>query len=252
MADIEISLIADQLGKNIKNLAPQVEAELQQAVENLAHAAYSAMVAKIQGMSLDPKNRADYLKALKFQDLGEHTWLIYLDGDWAQKLEGGFGAYSIKDVLLQSQKIVQVGSRMGEPWVRKNKQGKKYAAVPFDHKPFSGGKMGNLGDDIKKILVKNRAGSEQSITKIFMDLEGKPISGKVAVATNTGIANLEGLTKYQSVSDTGHVSSIYLTYRMVSEDSKGWQHPGHAGYNLFKEAETYVQTELRNIIKNLV
>ncbi len=251
--DIEVKLIADELGKSLKNMAPQVEAELQQAVGNLANAAYAAMVAKVQGMSMDPKSRQSYLKALKFEDLGDATWLIYLDGDWAQKLEEGFDAYNIKDVLLKSTKTVEVGSRAGQPWVRRNKEGKKFAAVPFEHKPFSGEKMaGNLSDDIKKILVKNRAGAEQPITKIFNDLEGKPIHGKVATATGVGVPNLEGLTKYQHVHESGKVSSVYMTFRNVGEDSKGWVHPGHDGYNLFKEAEQYVQTELRNILNNLL
>jgi len=252
--DIEVKLIAEELGKSLKNIAPQVQAELEQAVGNLANAAYAAMVAKVQGMSLDPKNRQAYLKALKFENLGDATWLIYLDGEWAQKLEEGFGAYSIKDQLLKSTKTVEVGSRSGQPWVRKSKKGSKYAAVPFEHKPFSGEKMaGNLADDISKILVKNRMGEDQPITKIFKDLEGKPIAGKVAVGgehpTNP---NLTGLTKYQSVSDSGKVSSIYMTYRMVSENSTGWTHPGHGGYQLFKEAEEYVQTELKNILNTLL
>ncbi len=252
--DIEVKLIAEELGKDIENLAPQVEHELEQAVENLAQAAYSSMIARIQGMSMDPKNRQDYLKALKFTNLGDATWLIYLEGDWATKLEEGFGPYSIKDQLLSSSKTVQVGSRAGQPWVRKSAKGKKYAVVPFEHKPFSGEKMaGNLSDDIKKILVKNRAGKEQSITKIFKDLGGKPLSGKVAtVGEVEGQPNLAGLTKYQSVSEKGRVSSIYMTYRIVHEDSPGWLHPGHKGYQLFKEAEDFVESELKNILETLL
>lgn len=251
--DIEINLIAEELGKSLKNLAPSVQAELEQAVGNLANAAYAGMIAKIQSMGMDPKNRQDYLKALKFEDLGDATWMIYLDGSWANKLEEGYGPYSIKDQLLKSTKIVEVGSRAGLPWVRKSKKGTKYAAVPFEHKPFSGEKMsGNLADDIKKIMVKNRAGSEQPITQTFMDIEGKPIHGKVATATNVGVPNLEGLTKYQHVHESGKVSSVYMTYRFVSENSSGWMHPGHDGYQLFKEAEQYVQGELKNILNTLL
>lgn len=252
--DIEVKLIADQLGKDIAGIAPQVEAELNRAVENLAHAAYSAIIAKMQGMSMDPKNRQDYLRGLKFQDLDDSTWLIYLDGDWPNKLEEGYGSYSIKDQLLKSEKLVTVGSRAGQKWVRTSKKGKKYAAVPFTHHPSSGEKgSGNLGEDIKKILVSNRAGQQQSITKIFKDLEGKPLHGKVAVAGEVpGQPNLKGLTKYQFVHDSGKVSSVYMTYRMVGEDSPGWRHPGHAGYQLFKEAEQYVENELKNIINTLL
>lgn len=252
--DISIKIIADKLGKDLEKIAPSIEAELNLAVENLAHAAYSAMVAKVQGMSMDPQNRKDYLKALKIDDLGEGTWLIHLDGEWATKLEEGYSAYSIKEALLKSTKTVQVGSRAGQPWVRTSKKGKKYAAVPFGHKPSSGEKKtGSLGEDIKGIFAKNQSGQTQSITKIFKDLDGKPLSGKVAVGGKVdGNPNLSNLTKYQFVSEKGHVSSVYMTYRMVSEDSSGWMHPGHPGYQLFKEAEQYVQTELENILKTLL
>lgn len=252
--DIEVAIIAKELGKSLENIAPQVQAELEQAVENLANAAYAAMVSKIQGMSMDPKNRQDYLRALKFQELGDATWLIYLDGDWPKKLEEGFESYSIKDVLLKSTKTVEVGARAGLPWVRKNKKNKKFAAVPFEHKPFSGEKMaGDMAEDIKKMMGHNRAGELQPITQIFTDLSGKPIHGKIsAVSNETTPKNLQGLSKYQFVHDSGKVSSVYMTFRMVSEDSKGWQHPGHSGYQLFEEAEKYVEAELKNILNTLL
>lgn len=251
--DIELKVLADELGKDLEKIAPQVEFELQRAVENVAHAAYAAMIAKVQSMTLDPKNRQDYLRALKFENLGDGSYLIFLDGERAQTLEDGQGAWSIKDALLKSQKVVEIGSRAGQPWVRTSKDNKKYAAVPFEHHPFSGHKSGNLGEDIKKLLVKNRAGVDQPITKIFNDLGGKPIHGKVAtVGEVPGQPNLSGLTKYQQVSDSGKVSSIYMTYRMVSEDSPGWMHPGTDGYQLFKEAEQYVEQELKNILKSLL
>lgn len=252
--DLELKLIADQLGKDLENLAPQIESELQKAIESIANTVYASMIAKVQSMNLDPKNRADYLRALKFENLGEGTFLIYLDGSRAQTLEDGHESYSIKDALLKSDKIVQVGSRSGLPWVRTSKANKKYAAVPFEHHPFSGHKAsGNLGEDIKKLLVRNRAGKDQPITKIFKDLGDKPIHGKVAtVGKVEDQPNLSGLTKYQFVHDSGKVSSIYMTYRMVSEDSTGWQHPGSDGYQLFKEAEEYVENEMKNVLQTLL
>lgn len=252
--DIEINTIAEELGKSLKNLAPQVQAELEQAVGNLAEATYASIIAKIQSMSLDPKNRQAYLKGLKFDDLGDATWLISLDGEWPNKLEEGFAPYSIKDVLLQSSKTVQVGSRAGLPWVRKSKKGTKYAAVPFEHKPFSGeNASGDLATDIQRMMGRNRAGELQGITEIFNDLEGKPISGKISShSMDSTPQNLKGLVKYQHVHDSGKVSSVYMTFRFVSENSTGWIHPGHSGYQLFKEAEEYVNAELKNIINTLV
>ena len=253
MSDISVKLKAEQLGKSIDNLTPQLEAELNSAVENVAVAAHASMISRVQGMSMDPKNRQDYLRALKYQKLSDSSFLIFLDGSWPKKLEEGFGPYSIKDQLLRSNKVVEVGSRAGESWVRTSKKGKKYAAVPFEQKPFSGEKMaGNLADDIKKMVATNMAGKKQSITKTFKDLEGNPIAGKVATVKDSENENLKGLSKYQFIHDSGRVSSVYMTYRMVHEDHPGWQHPGHKGYQLFKQAEEYIDQELENIINTLL
>ncbi len=255
MSDISLKLRAEALAKSIENLAPRVEEELNEAVKNLAYAAHSAMVNKIQTMSMDPKNRSDYLKALKIQDLGKDSYLISLDGDWANKLESGFGGYSLKDVLLKSTKIVKVGSRAGEPWVRKAKDGHKYAAVPLQHKSGSpSGGSGDLATDIKKMIGEDQAGNQQRMTQIFKDVDGNPRSGKVAtLAPNQQVAkNLQGLTKYQYVHPTGRVSTLYMTFRIISENSTGWMHKGFEGYHLFKEAQDFVEKEMDRIILNVL
>lgn len=250
MSDISFKVRAEALKKSIDNLPPLVEAELNQAVKALANAAYAAMVSKIQGMNLNAKNRMDYLRGLKFKELGDDSYMIFLDGAWANKLEGGFGGYSIRDVLLKSSKTVGVGSRAGEPWVRTAKDGHKYAAVPFQHKPHGGKGEGDLGSEIRKLMGKGINGKVQNITKIWKDVDGNPIQGKVATVSGSDAtnSNLAGLTKFQHVSESGKVSSLYLTFRMVSEKGKDWVHPGHKGYQLFQEAERFVEKEMDNII----
>ncbi len=252
MSDISLKLRAEALGKAIENLAPQVEQELNYAVKNLAYAAHASMVAKIQSMNLNPKNRADYLRGLKISNLGNDSYLISLDGDWANKLEEGFPSYDMKETLLKSSKTVGVGPRAGLPWVRTSKEGKKYAAVPFEHKqsfPTSGG---DLGKDIGEMFAINAKGQVQQLNKIFKDIDGNPVSGKVATITGAANPNFEGLTKYQHVSPKGNVSSVYMTFRFISENSSGWIHPGFSGYQIFKEAEEYVKNELDSIIQTLI
>jgi hypothetical protein len=183
--------------------------------------------------------------------MGNGDYLIYLEGDWANKLEDGFPAYDLKKKLLASTKK----TRSGEPWVKTGANGKKYARVPFEKKPFSRDPaMGDLSDKIKSMTATNMQGTEQKLTQIFKNASGQAISGKVAsVKAGAGVdKNLVGLTKYQQVSPTGSVSSVYMTFRTVSEDSTGWQSPGHPGYNLFKQAEEMVETELENIINTLL
>ena len=253
MSDISFKIRAEQLGKSLENLAPMVEEEINQAVKNLAHAAYTAMTAKIQQMSMNEKNRKDYLRALQFQDLGNDAYLIHLDGEWANKLEKGFGSYSIRDILLKSTKTVQVGSRARQPWVREAKDGHKWAVVPFEHKPHAN-PSGDLGRDIKNLMAKGTNGVVQPLSKVFKSATGDPLSGKVATLSKNDTSNtrLQGLVKYQYVHKSGKVSSVYMTYRAISENGKDWVHPGFSGYQLFQEAQEFVEREMDNIIKTIL
>lgn len=253
MSEFNLKIIAKDLGKDIENIAESVENELQAAVSNLANATHASIMQQIQSMSMDPKNRQEYLKSLKIDKLGDSEWLIYLDSPWAIELEQGFSPYSLKDKLLSSKSTVSQGPRAGQPWVRTAEDGTRYASVPFNHKPYSGeSKSANMGDMIKKMTAKNMAGQEQKLTKVFKDLGDKPISGKVASIKSAKNPFLSGLTKYQHVSDSGKVSSVYTTFRVVSDKSSGWQHPGFGGFLLFTEAEKYVEQELENIINTLL
>lgn len=253
MADISLKMVADKLGKSLDNLASKIEDELNMAVRNLAQATYTAMISKVQSMSMNEGNRKDYLKSLKFQHLGDDTYLIYIDGEWANKLEQGFGSYSIRDQLLKSNKTVQVGSRAGQPWVRKAKDGHKWAIVPFEHKQNTvGAKGGDLATDIRQMVAVNSAGQKQKLTQIFRDIDGNPIHGKVASTKDEPNSKFEGLTKYQYVHPSGNVSSVYMTFRGVSEAKKDWIHPGHKGYLIFKEVESFVESEMENIINTIL
>jgi hypothetical protein len=255
MADLSISITAEKLGKSLENLGANIEAEMSAAVKNLAQAGYASMISQIQNTKMDPKHRQDFLKGLQFDEIGPDTYMISLEGDWANQLEDGFPAYDMKEVLLKSTKKVQVGSRAGQNWVREGQNG-KYAAVPMDHKPYAAG-TGDMAADIKKLNALNLQGQQQKLTKTFKDDFGKPIAGKVASVGAKNLPegvnpNLAGVTKYQFVSDKGAVSSVYMTYRIISENSTGWKHPGFSGFRIFDKIEAEIQSELENIVNRLI
>lgn len=255
MAKIDISIEAEKLGLALDNLAKDLQAEFEYAISNTAHAAYAQIVAKAQS-ELD-STRLDYLKGLQFDQVGENEYIIMLSTPEANKLEQGYAPFDLKPGLLGSKKTVAVGSRSGMPWVRTSKTGKKYAAVPFSHRPFSGKGSSDMQQILRKFTTKNTQGRKQRVTQIFKDPAGNPLEGKVAALKNTGHTDLEGLVKYQKNyinQQSGKITtqSLYVTYRMVSEDSQGWQHPGYAGLQAFSEAEAYVQEEIQRILQDFL
>ena len=252
MADFSLKIRADELGKSIADIGKQLEDELNGAVADLAHGAYAKIAADAQARIGNSDSRQDYIKGLEILELGEGSYLVTLRGERANKLEEGFDSYSLKETLLNSNKVVQVGSRAGQPWVQKNQEnGQKFAHVPIQLRPASKEAGQDLGKEIQNVMAKSREGRQQRITKIFRDASGKPIEGKVAVGVSDNPL-IDKVTKYQKVGKGGSVSSTYINYRTVAENSSGWQHPGHDGYNFFEEAEEWVAAEMDNIIGTLL
>ena len=245
----------EKLEKSLENLGPTLEEEMNNAIRDLAHAAYAEIVSKAQ-TDLE-STREQYLEALHFEDLGDNSFLISLDGAWAQKLEDGFASYNLNDVLLKSTKTVDKGSRSGQPWVRENKEGGKYAAVPLEKNPSAkpGSKAGDLAETIKQMTSTNAKGRQQKINSIFKGLDGRPMEGKVAVASSDN-PMLNNLVKYQSVkqglSGKSYVQSTYINYRMVSEDGKPWIHPGFSGLHAFDNAEKMIVEHIDQILKSIL
>lgn len=257
MADINIKFRAAELGKSLENLAYEVQQELDQAIKDTANAAYATIVAKAQA-DLN-STRADYLKGLSFEELGNNTYLITLEGDWANALEKGFSGFDIREWMLSSEKVVQVGTRTGQKWVQTGASGQKFAHVPFEHRPHSKApKTSDLAQAIKKLQTHNRSGRLQKFTSIFKDDAGKPLEGRVAsIKKVKDFPQLDGITKYQKIyknESTGKqsVQSVYMTFRTVSEAAESWRHPGFEGLRAFDEAEKWVEEQIDTIIMTLI
>jgi hypothetical protein len=202
-----------------------------------------------------------YLNALSFDEEDGRIYTITLDGS-AGHLEGGYPSFDMKAGLLASQAIVKTGKRAGQPWVRVSKEGKKYAAVPFNQTE-SLAKGGDLAMDLKALK------QAFNVPKQIVGPSGQPIQGAVARMTKSKdgpqwtfrdvLGNhmtksveanpmLSGLTKiqYQTPKRGGGVvdKNAYMTWRMVSEKSQGWIHPGFAGAHVFPDLERWINDTL--------
>lgn len=240
-----------KLGKSLEDIAPAVEEEINGAIADIAFATHAFIISKAQA-ELN-STRQDYLKGIEFIELGDNSYLIGLNGSWANQLEDGYGPYNMQERLLASKKIVDVGTRAGQPWVQIGKEGQKYAHVPFEKKPFSkAGGASELAQSIQQMTATNMKGRKQKITSIFKDLEGNPLQGKVATA-RSGNPMLDQLVKYQKSTknaETGKVStsSVYMNYRTISELGETWMHPGWSGLHALDEAEKYAEEQIDKIV----
>jgi hypothetical protein len=175
-----------QIDEILKNANRQLTREVDKALSELAHSAFATIQSKAQQKLTN--TRQDYLKSLKFEKLSDEAFLITLEGEWADAIENGFAPFNITEKMLQSQKVVNVGSRAGAPWVQTAKAGHKYARVPLPPKRPKGATM---SDALKDVYATNYKGLPQRITQIFKDDQKNVLQGKVAYAED------EGITKYQ-------------------------------------------------------
>ena len=257
MADFSIRIKAEQLGKSLENLAYEVEEELGSAIDNMANMAFASIQANAQ-TELN-STRQDYLKGLDMQKIGDHSYLIVLDGDWPNAIERGFSGFDMREWMLKSEKIVGIGVRSGQKWVQEGAEGQKFAHVPFQKQPFSkAAASADMNQAIRKLTATNAQGVSQKFTSMFRDASGAPIEGRVAsVRKVEGFPNLGGITKYQRKykdEKTGKetMQSHYLVFRTISENGEGFQHPGYGGAHFFDDAEKWIDAEIENILNAII
>lgn len=256
MADFDLYTLAEELGKEITFIAQEVITEVEASIKELAHTAYSSILVGIQDHSTSPEQRKQYEDALSITPI-PNGYIITLDAPQASKLEDGQDKFDLKPGMLASTKTVSAGSRAGQPWVQKGAEGQRYARVPFPKKASVLEKpSGNLINDIKQLTAQNLKGRKQKLTRTFKDLSGRPVSGFAASVKPDAATHphLQGVVKYQTLGKEDRVSSSYIVFRTVSDNSpeESWQHKRKQGFGLFLEAEKYVQQELERIVETLL
>ena len=119
-----IDIDAEALKRGIAVVANSKVEAIQEAVRDLAYATHAAIIATAQ-KSLN-RRRGDYIKGLKFETISPDNYIIYLDGLWPNLIEDGRDSeYDMKPAMLKLTKTVTQGSRAGQQWVQKGKDGKR-------------------------------------------------------------------------------------------------------------------------------
>jgi hypothetical protein len=169
-----------------------------------------------------------YAAAIKVEYLGQtDVARVYVDEDdldpgsgkpfsmFVMMTEEGVKPWSIKEALLNSKRI------------KTSSKGIKYILVPFRYripgkqKPTSSF-AGVLPQDAYKVAK-----------------EG----GKLGPEAG----NLAGLTRYDNESG---MHGQYMTFRCVTEKSKGWQHPGKMPTPVYPEVLAYLEKKIPEMISN--
>lgn len=198
--------LSQTLRSEIQSLANSINQRLDDSLATLAKQGEGK--AKDWAATRLNSTRQQYESALNAVQIGPNKWAVTLDAS-AAHLEDGFPTFDMKPGLLNSKAIVKSGKNAGQPWVRRSKDGFRYAIVPMDQSgggrgagkqspdsqiqqqnPVTRGTSGNLQRDGGKPEGLQTRGDLMSDMKsmigkaglrgITKDASGAPILGKVA------------------------------------------------------------------------
>lgn len=218
------------------------------AVQRIAEAALARWQGFARGEQM-PDGRTigirsgTYLRSIQLARVNDFTAEVYSTLPYASAIEEGAPARDMKRILGSSWKV------------RVNKQGKRYLIIPFRH-DTPGSVMGNPmpsavhewwqqpGQTASKIIsaIERTSGALGSsiVTRKQMTVPGRTYSwgSRLTKGTLQGmglddrqVRRLTGMVNFREAPHgEGARHSSYITFRVMSEDSKGWIAPARDGY----------------------
>lgn len=209
-------------------LAQAVNAVGKSTANNWQQAVYAA--------KLWSGEKDDYAKSISWKMTGDFSGEVEATYGYAKEIEDGRPAFDMKGMLATSSKV------------KMSKKGIRYLSIPFRHNTPSSGSSNAMPSsvyDIAKILQASMVtgmGSRQSGQKGMGHLSVPQASYQWGGRLPAGLSEKykpshatdlhAGMVRFNATSPSGAKSSVYLTFRTMSEKSKGWIKPAKDGLKL--------------------
>lgn len=246
--DIKLSAKLEELGIEIEEIGEQAAQDMVSAVQSLAASTYQKAV-EMTGDRLHT-TRQTYINALHMSEEGSGIYVVYLDPS-ANHLEEGMDGFNMLPKLATGPK-----SKMA-------KDGSRYVTIPFRNTTAPANPNSSKQKDLAQRLkdeIKTR--EFKKVKEGVSTKTGKYTTVERMVSGQTTHPYLKGLTRVrqynsQESAQQGEppASSSYFTFRVAStkqDPTKSWVHPGTNGANIFPELADWAETEMEQIIVDLV
>lgn len=235
--EINIKLEAEKLKKDLDLLSKQTQRNLKTAIKQLSLNVYNE-ADRLASEKLIT-SREDYRNALKYQQLSDDTYIIYLDPQSASAnaIEKGWEPFNMIKGLVNGPKS------------RVSKEGKRYNIIPFRQRPYSKEPTKQVVADMREAI--QSIIKDKNIGKTVKEFNDKTITFFEGIED----PRLQGLTKITSpIEGKKAKHTQYFIWRVVSENSKipSWNHPGYKGANIFNDLERYVQLNIDRILRTIL
>lgn len=212
-----------------------------QAVNGIAQATASRWIEAVQRAKLWSGEKDAYAKTINYRMTGKFSAVVESDYRYAQDIETGRPPRDLKAMLNTSLKV------------RTTKAGTRYLIIPFRH-------------NADTVPQQAKALSPSTITGHGTRLSG---TGAFSLKTKspatvrqrsynwgdrlTGAVpkNQQGMVR-MNTSAGGQKSSAYLTFRVMSEKSKGWIIPAQPGQHIADDVAKEMQPVAEEILSEAV
>lgn len=218
---LKIKIDTQSIAKQFKELALEVEQDLNKGVANLA----SITHAKVAEMASDElhSSRKQLMDNLGFEEINPGVWVVSIDQDALWIEEGIEPNFDMKPGLLKGAQNT-------------SKDGYKYRVIPMDH----GKAPSQMNGYAQGLVAKIKANLKREgvpFKKIEKNANGSPRTGKLhefswdsEIPGKGNTPALKGVSIYQTITKSGNVRRDILTFRTVSGGPKShgkWIHPGY-------------------------
>lgn len=208
-----------------------------QAVNAIAQATAANWKEEVYRARLWSGEKDAYVKTITYRMTGDFTAVVESDYKYVRDIETGRPARDLKKMLDTSMKV------------RLNKTGQRYLIIPFRHNtPGNAAHAKPMSDDVFQ--------QAKMLTLSTIVAHGRRLSGTGAWSLQTRAPatvrqrsynwgarlvgdniprNQQGMVRMNTATGEGKKSSSYLTFRVMSENSKGWVIPAQPGLYLARK-----------------
>ena len=244
---IDAKQIADNIKERAEKVQKQIEDDLKKTIVQLGKSA---------------KKHAEKLSSDKLPDSLDN---MYRENLYMEQISDNIVEVGIREEALWIEKGRKGGfmdelynvNKSGKP-TKTSKEGNKYRIIPFEKSTGKKGVTGTAASEINELkgFLKKQGVRYSKNRALELDESGSPRIGKMhsfnikdmrdskKSSVKNLSRNLQGVSVYQNLNkETGKVERNIMTFRVISEKSNGWNHPGREGEKILDETFEWIQQE---------
>lgn len=262
MADFKIQVDLSALMEQKQVITAQVFPLLNQAVNAVAQQAAVNWKEAVLRAKLWSGEKDAYVATIRYEMTGDFSAVVMSDYKHAEEIETGRPARDLKKMLDTSLKV------------RQTKKGTRYLIIPFRHGTPGNNAHGpsmpqhvyDIAKDLKASKVTGQkqrpsgTGAMDIKTKKYLTVNQNVYAWGGSLAAGSMGPNMKGksdrfagMVRFDTSTPGGSKSSSYITFRVMSENSKGWiipPQPGlHLAENVAKELQPLAERVFQEAVK---